>query len=326
MVSIVIPTYKRSDFIQRAIDSILNQTYKDYEIIVVDDNEPNTTYRQELEKKMEKYRDNSEIIYIQHEKNKNGAAARNTGINLAKGDYITFLDDDDYFLPNRLEIMTKALDKNKEYGAAYSSVLVTRNKEIIGNIVAKKTGNYKKELLLNEFSFGTGSNMFFRREVIKELNGFDETFERHQDIETMIRFFRENNILAIPEYLVVKVQDDRSNEPAYEKYMKIKEHYFNAFRNDIDKLSENDKKQFYKNQYMMVLVATIKNKDYNHAKEIEKTILIYEKLNWKDKIKLLVYYINNYIELEKIKYKIKKYSLKKSIDKSIIEEMKKIEC
>ena len=98
LVSVIIPTFQRAKYIERAIDSVLNQTYKNFEIIVVDDNDQESEARKEMIKRMDKYSSDSRIIYIKHEKNKNGAAARNTGINVAKGEYITFLDDDDYFL------------------------------------------------------------------------------------------------------------------------------------------------------------------------------------------------------------------------------------
>ena len=67
MVSVIIPTYKRANYIQRAINSVLNQTYYDIEIIVVDDNNPNTQERKDLENIMKNYKDNNKIIYIQHE-------------------------------------------------------------------------------------------------------------------------------------------------------------------------------------------------------------------------------------------------------------------
>ena len=79
-VSVIIPTYKRSKYLIRAINSILNQTYKNVEIIVVDDNGKNTPDQIETEKELQKYINNKHIIYSVHEKNKNGAAARNTGV------------------------------------------------------------------------------------------------------------------------------------------------------------------------------------------------------------------------------------------------------
>ena len=102
MVSVIITTYKRAEFLERAIDSVLNQSYKDIEIIVVDDNGLNSPYSIYTQNVMKKYSSNDKIKYIQHKTNKNGAAARNTGIQASVGEYITFLDDDDFFLKNRI--------------------------------------------------------------------------------------------------------------------------------------------------------------------------------------------------------------------------------
>src|SRR5699024_12399636 len=96
-VSVIMPTYKRADMLERAINSVLNQTYNDVELIVVDDNNPNTVYRKETSKVMKKYKNYNRVRYIKHERNMNGAVARNTGIFYSTGELITFLDDDDWY-------------------------------------------------------------------------------------------------------------------------------------------------------------------------------------------------------------------------------------
>lgn len=103
LISIVMPTYKRSDMIGRAIESILNQTYTNFEIIIVDDNDETSVERQETEENLKPYILNEKIKYIKHKKNLGGSQARNTGIEIASGKYITFLDDDDEYYPEKLE-------------------------------------------------------------------------------------------------------------------------------------------------------------------------------------------------------------------------------
>ena len=90
LVSIIIPTYKRSKYIERTIEAVLKQSYNNIEIIVVDDNNPETYHREETEKVMQKYRKHKNIKYIKHEKNMNGCAARNTGLKAAEGKYNLF--------------------------------------------------------------------------------------------------------------------------------------------------------------------------------------------------------------------------------------------
>lgn len=103
LVSVVIPTYSRNDMLQQAIDCVLTQTHQKLEVIVVDDNPPESEYRIATEKMMKRYESDSRVRYIQNEKNLGGSGARNVGIEASKGDYIAFLDDDDEYRPNKIE-------------------------------------------------------------------------------------------------------------------------------------------------------------------------------------------------------------------------------
>ena len=105
LVTVVIPTYNRPVYLKRCIDSVLNQTYKRIEIIVVDDNNPDTEARKETEAIIAEFVSAGQVKYIQHERNKNGSAARNTGWKASHGEYITFLDDDDEIHATKIEII-----------------------------------------------------------------------------------------------------------------------------------------------------------------------------------------------------------------------------
>lgn len=102
MVSVIIPTFGNPIFLEKAIRSVTSQTIDDWELIVVDDNNAETEARMLTEEVMSIFSDNR-IKYIKHPHNKNGAAARNTALRVAKGEYICFLDSDDEYMPNRLE-------------------------------------------------------------------------------------------------------------------------------------------------------------------------------------------------------------------------------
>lgn len=103
-ISVIIPTYKRSQFLSRAIDSVLEQTYGNIEVVVVDDNSEGTQYRTDTEQCMGKYTDNNKVLYIKNPVNLGGSKARNAGIEASTGYYVTFLDDDDIYLPEKLEV------------------------------------------------------------------------------------------------------------------------------------------------------------------------------------------------------------------------------
>ena len=85
LVSVIIPTYGRSAYLPRCVCSVLEQSYSAVEIFVVDDNNPDTEARRETEKAMEQFADNPKVHYLRHDKNRNGSAARNTGLRAASG-------------------------------------------------------------------------------------------------------------------------------------------------------------------------------------------------------------------------------------------------
>ena len=114
LVSIIVPSYKRQrTLVERAILSLINQTYKNIEIILIDDNadEKLVEYRRELEDLSHEVID-KRLIYFQNHNNLGGAGSRNVGIQLANGVYITFLDDDDIYLPEKVERQVEFMEDN----------------------------------------------------------------------------------------------------------------------------------------------------------------------------------------------------------------------
>lgn len=325
-VSIIIPTYKRAKYIERAINSILQQTYKNIEIIIVDDNNPNTEDRMNMQKIMKKYKNDSRIIYLMHDKNRNGAAARNTGLRKAKGEYVTFLDDDDYFLKNRIEILVNELEKNREYNAAFSGVIFTTNGKITKKLEAKKINCGEKALLNQESFFGTGSNMFLRMETVQQVGEFDETFLRNQDFEFMVRYFSKGNkILAVNDFLVVKTNDNIINIPNIEKTMEIRKKYLDKFKKNIEKF---DKKEIYANNYLDILHMSIQKREWKSYRKIKKEIEKYRNITIKEKIYNIMLFFNGVyiVKLLRKPYKIYRYKkLIKSIDTKVLNEIDRIE-
>jgi len=264
-VSIIIPTYKRAEMLTRAIDSVLGQTFNDLEIIVVDDNNPNTDYRKNTEKLMRKYLNDSRVIYIKHKKNKNGAAARNTGISVSSGEYIGFLDDDDYFLPKKIEKQVQYLEIYNEYNGVYCGRF-EKGKKIIGIL----SGDLSEHILSLSFTPTTPALMF-RSHVLKEMGGFNEEFRRHQDFELLLRYFRKNKLGVVPDPLVVIGQNDGENELHGVTLEKNKEVFFYQFFNDINRIDEKVKgfkKNVYTVHYVPVFWDHISQKKFNSSFKI----------------------------------------------------------
>lgn len=193
LVSVIIPTYKRSDYLPRAIDSVLKQTYNNIEIIVVDDNGDGTEYQKATEYRLKEYIESRKITYIKHPVNRNGSAARNTGFKNCKGEFVNYLDDDDIFLADKIERQVAILkETDNVVGGAYTPVcyLVKSRDGIVKEVpfLYKKEGDLCEDFLVGDARFNT-SGLLFKRDAIESLAGFDESYRRHQDFELMIRFF-----------------------------------------------------------------------------------------------------------------------------------------
>lgn len=240
LVSVIIPTYKRADTLPRAINSVLNQTYKRVEIIVVDDNDPSTLYRKNTENIMKQYENNINVHYVKHEKNKNGSAARNTGIRKSIGEYIMFLDDDDEFLPEKIDAQVEFFEKRDEtWGACYTNYIRKKNGKIIVRGSEKREGYLLKEELMRNLFVHAGSNLMIRRSVVEEVKGFDESFVRNQDIEFLSRILINYKLGYIDVTgLVVHAHDFVQSQKSFEE---ITEDYRIKFATIIEKLSDIDK-------------------------------------------------------------------------------------
>ncbi len=117
-VSVVVLTHNRRRLLRRAISSILNQTFQDFEIVLVDDASTDNT------PEVVRSFGDARIKYIRHEVNKGEAGSRNTGVTSSSGDYIAFLDDDDEWLPEKLEQQVRLLDSSpSQVGAVYTGFL-----------------------------------------------------------------------------------------------------------------------------------------------------------------------------------------------------------
>lgn len=243
-VSVIIPTYKRSEILKRAVNSVLSQTLSDIQLIVVDDNDPFDENRYLTEQVMAAFIDNPKVFYLKHEKNKNGAAARNTGIRKATGEYITFLDDDDEFEPKRLEIMSKYMDTlSSGWGACYSGYKKYMKYGSIQHCAESAEGDLLTRALMRSLYIGSGSNLFFRNSVVKDIGVFDESFVRNQDLEYLVRVLKKYKMSYVNEDLLTIHFDKRAVRLSFEKCMEIELMFESNFKSYIEQLSDNDKKR-----------------------------------------------------------------------------------
>lgn len=243
-VSVIIPTYKRTEDITRALESVLAQTLEAVEVIVVDDNGIGSECGIATEAAMRPYIDNRRITYIQHEKNKNGSAARNTGIKAAKGEYISFLDDDDTYRPDRLEKMCAKMDVlDDSWGACYTGYIKHQPNGQDQYSAEKAEGDVFVQALMRSFYIGTGSNLFFRRSVIEDIGLFDETFKRNQDLEYIVRVLKKYKIAYVDEILVEKFHDIRTVNLSFAQSMERENTFRSKFEPYLDELPPKSQKE-----------------------------------------------------------------------------------
>ncbi|UJH89868.1 glycosyltransferase [Antarcticibacterium sp. 1MA-6-2] len=233
LISIVIPTYKRGEKLQRAIDSVINQTYTNWEVLVVDDNNPDTKDRKETEKLIEFYKSDNRIKYLKQVRNSGGAVARNTGIKNSEGELIAFLDDDDQFLPEKLEKQVQFLNENKNFQGVYCGSIWHGQK-----VIPCLSGDLRKELLQLKTSIFTPTMMFYKS-VLLMLEGFDENFKRHQDYELLLRFFSKNyEIGVLSESLVIIGTNSGENVLRGKDLENLKRNFLQQFSSIIEEIEK----------------------------------------------------------------------------------------
>lgn len=176
LVSVIIATYHRDNELYDALFSLTNQTYKSIEVIVVDDN-ANQEWNSKVAAHIEKIQSESDltISYIKNENNLGSAATRNTGIDAAKGQYVTFLDDDDIYLPEKIEVQLRdMIQAGADYGLTdlylYNEEDEVVDKRIRSYINSTATKDLMRYHLLYHMT-GTDTLMF-KAEYLRRIGGF----------------------------------------------------------------------------------------------------------------------------------------------------------
>lgn len=198
-ISIVIPCYNRSGIISTCLQSLTQQTYQDFEVIIIDDASDDS---EQLLEQLEKF-PQLNIRYIRHEKNKHGAAARNTGILAAKGEFIALLDSDDSWAANKLELCL-------QHCSQYNDVIYSQLKSHKGSVHPKRA---KKEnelvgdyLIINNGCMQT-STLFLHQTFAQHVL-FDHSLKRFQDYDFTLRLeAADANFIFIPKILTFMHED-----------------------------------------------------------------------------------------------------------------------
>ena len=237
MTTVVITTYKRpADIVKRAIMSIVNQTLKEWELIVVDDSPASFEGREEVKNTVLSFASKHNVRYIAHEKNIGACAARNTGLAAAKGEYIAYLDDDDEWDPRKLELQLSLFEKGGDdlalvYCSCYLQISDLTGKKSVVEL-GKHRGDVISEIMKRNFAGGASNPMISVR-CARAVNGFDVEMRAAQDYDFWSRLAEKYKFDYVEEPLIIyHLQNDAciSSNPqnriaGMERLMKKHEEY-----------------------------------------------------------------------------------------------------
>lgn len=243
LVSVIIPTYKRSDLLPRAIQSVLGQTYRNVEVLVVNDNvSPDDEYSRKLYALLDGI-DDGRVRLVSQPKHINAAAARNAGIREAVGEYIAFLDDDDYWEPEKVELQVRQFERLGPRWGMVTCLNILRNRDrIVGASFPYRDGDIFLDVLERRVGIGMGSALF-RRSALDVAGYFDERLLRHQDLQLFANVTARYRTKLVRKHLFVIDVSDGQNRPDAMKLQKIKQEYFDSVKPLLERLSPSQRRQ-----------------------------------------------------------------------------------
>jgi glycosyltransferase involved in cell wall biosynthesis len=223
-ISVIIPTYNRAKLLSRAIQSVLNQTYSNFELIVIDDGSPDNTKKivEEFQKK------DKRIKYIWQENFGGNSKTINTGIKASQGEYIALLEDDDEWLPEKLEKQLEVFQNSKreKLGLVCCKTLTVyeNGKTEIIKTCDIPENNYKvlaESLLDNKFFFNV-SAFLIKKEALDKVGFLDENLKIGTDKDILLRIFKDYNFDFAP-FVLVRYYDHGgkfTRMPFYDRFLK----------------------------------------------------------------------------------------------------------
>lgn len=226
MVSVIVPIYNRENTIKKSIESILSQTYKDIEIIAVDDCSTDNSYF--IVKKMCETESRLKIIKLN--KNSGACVARNQGIDIARGEYIAFNDSDDTFNSDKIQKQLDYLQSNNgDLTFCQFKINRNNNSEILPHNLKRRKVVFSDFL---KHSLCSTQTLFGKAECFKTVK-FDNSMPRFQDWDLCIRLVKKYKIIYEPEPLVNVYESENSISKSNKKGLKALKLIFNKYKKDF---------------------------------------------------------------------------------------------
>lgn len=252
--SIIIPSFRPAHQVWPTVKSAINQKKVDYEVIIVNDNPQNESFKKDLETliqtEKEKYKLNlPKITIVEHSINRNASAGRNTGFMASEGEYVFFLDDDDIYEENRIfNAMNKLSKEKNKFQAIYCGYKGNWNGH--QDLSRFKEGNFLDDIIQLNYAnhYMCTNTVTYRRDAFTSLGGFNESYRRHQDLELNLRFFMKFNMCSVNTFDVHNrpTPVDTTFTPSVESLLSLKIKFIFDFRKLINSYTNDEKKLIVK--------------------------------------------------------------------------------
>ena len=266
LVTVVIPTYKRLKQLARAINSVYNQTYDNIEIIIIND-DPSSDIENFIDIK-------KNVELINHKKNQGPSATRNSGIQRAKGKYIAFLDDDDFFLITKIEKLVNSMESLKnEWIGIYSWYIREKSRKVIKS---NTEGDLSLPLLKCNMRLAGGSSLLLKTDVVKSIGGFNISYQYYEDWDFILRICKKGKIKLFKEPLfVVGTSDYHQSHISPENYLKLKFKYLKDLNALISSYGYKTSKKVHTAHFSSVAYLFLKKRKISESLKLYYKIFRY---------------------------------------------------
>ncbi len=253
-ISVIIPAYNAEDTIKETINSVLNQTFTDFELIVVNDGSQDSTL--EVISSISDSR-----IRVFSYSNAGLAATRNRGISQARGEYISFIDADDLWTPDKLEAQLAALKTSTQAAVAYSwTDWIDESGQFLrpgGHI--NWNGNVYSQLLLRDF-VESGSNPLIHREALTQVGGFDESLVAVEDWDMWLRLAAHYEFVCVPSPQILYRVSPNSMSTNVWKMESASLHVIQKALTQAPKSLQNSKNKVLGERYKYLTIKAVEGK------------------------------------------------------------------
>lgn len=292
-VSVVIPTHNRVELLEQALNSVMCQSYKDLEIIVISDGSTDKT-----DIKVNEYKKiDSRIKYISYYPNKGGNHARNVGIKNATGEFIAFLDDDDEWESHKIELQVREFSKNSKVGLVYTGIeIIYKDNGVSYKSLPTKTGDLSKEILIHN-CIGTTSTVMIKKEFLKKSGGFDENLKALQDYDLWIRICQLANVGAVKKPLLKYNNFDSIDQISddLEKYKIAIDYIDSKYKSLYESANKEIKFKHQQSSYMLLANKGLRNRNKKEARTYIK-----KHFKVKSNLKAIIMYFLSYFNYNTI--------------------------